>query len=323
MGTTAIDPLVGRLIDGRYRVVARLARGGMATVYLATDTRLDRQVALKVMHPHLAEGATGIDFVARFHREALTAAKLMHPGLVGVLDQGTDGDISYLTMEYVRGTTLRRRLTAEGALTVGESLRIADAVLDALAAVHRAGLVHRDVKPENVLLNAEGHVKLGDFGLARAVTEATSTATNTVLGTVAYLAPELVVHGATDARTDVYACGILVFEMLTGCQPFTGDTPIQVAYQHVNADVPAPSSLVPWLASEVDELVGALAARDAADRPADAGAALALLRRTVAALDEATLARRADVAPCAGSPRRADPQAESEVDPEVDPQADA
>lgn len=298
MGATVTDPLVGRLVDGRYEVVSRLARGGMATVYVAVDRRLDRDVALKVMHPHLADGASGADFIARFRREARTAARLAHPGLVSVFDQGVDGETSYLTMELVTGVNLRRRIGEQGALTVGETLRIGEAVLDALTAAHRNGLVHRDVKPENVLLAAEDdRVKLADFGLARAVTEVTSTTTGTVLGTVAYLAPELVVRGASDARTDVYATGILLYEMLTGHQPFTGATPIQVAFQHVNSDVPAPSDLVPWLPSDVDELVAALTARDPADRPVDAGAALALLRRTRAALDPAVLGRHADVSP--------------------------
>jgi eukaryotic-like serine/threonine-protein kinase len=297
VGTTISDPLVGHLVDGRYEVVSRIARGGMATVYLAVDRRLDREVALKVMHPHLAEGASGTAFVARFRREARAAARLTHPGLVGVYDQGVDGDTSYLTMEYVDGTNLRRHLGEQGALPLGEALSVLERVLDALAAAHRTGLVHRDIKPENVLLAADGRVKVADFGLARAVTEVTSTTTGTVLGTVAYLGPELVARGVSDPRTDVYATGILLYEMLTGRQPFTGETPIQVAFQHVNSDIPEPSRAIDWLPQEVDELVGALAAREPDDRPADAGAALALVRRTRASLDEATLARRADVAP--------------------------
>ena len=296
MGTTVTDPLVGRLVDSRYEVVSRIARGGMATVYLAVDRRLDRDVALKVMHAHLAEGASGSDFVARFRREARTAARLTHPGLVAVYDQGVDGETSYLTMEYIDGSNLRRYLGERGALTVGDALRIGECVLDALSTAHRGELVHRDIKPENVLLATDGRVKLADFGLARAVTEVTSTTTGTVLGTVAYLAPELVTRGVSDARTDVYACGILLFEMLTGRQPFTGETPIQVAFQHVNNDVPAPSELVDWLPIEIDEVVRSLAARDPDDRPVDAGAALALLRRTRLALDDETLARHADVA---------------------------
>ena len=297
MGTTISDPLVGHLVDGRYEVVSRIARGGMATVYLAVDRRLDRDVALKVMHPHLAEGASGTAFVARFRREARAAARLTHPGLVGVYDQGVDGETSYLTMEYVDGTNLRRHLGERGALSVEESFSVLERVLDALAAAHRTGLVHRDVKPENVLLASDGRVKVTDFGLARAVTEVTSTTTGTVLGTVAYLGPELVAKGLSDARTDVYATGILLYEMLTGRQPFTGETPIQVAFQHVNSDIPAPSRAVEWLPQEVDELVAALAARDPGDRPVDAAAALTLVRRTHASLDPTTLARRAAVAP--------------------------
>ncbi|MCM0638318.1 Stk1 family PASTA domain-containing Ser/Thr kinase [Cellulomonas wangsupingiae] len=307
MGTTVTDPLVGRLVDGRYEVVSRIARGGMATVYLAIDRRLDREVALKVMHPHLAEGAAGGAFVARFRREARAAARLTHPGLVGVFDQGLDGETSYLTMEYVDGTNLRRRIAEEGALRVGEALRVTECVLDALAAAHRTDLVHRDVKPENVLIASDERVRVADFGLARAVTEVTSTTTGTVLGTVAYLAPELVRHGTGDARTDVYATGVMLFEMLTGRQPFTGETPIQVAFQHVSSELPAPSTLVDWLPSEIDELVGALAAHDADDRPVDAGAALQLVRRTRAALDGITLDRRADVPPTVALPSATDP----------------
>lgn len=294
MAATLTDPLIGQLVDGRYEVLSRIARGGMATVYLATDRRLDREVALKVMHPHLAEGASGADFQARFRREARAAARLTHPGLVGVLDQGVDNGTPYLAMEYVDGSTLRRRLVEEGPLTVEDALRTTEAVLEALSVAHRAQLVHRDIKPENVLIASDGRIKVADFGLARAVTEVTSTTTGTVLGTVAYLAPELVARGASDTRTDVYAVGIVLYEMLTGVQPYTGSTPIQVAYQHVHSDIPAPSGRVDWLPTEVDELVEALAARDPDERPVDAAAALALVRRTRAALDSAVLARRAD-----------------------------
>ncbi|MCB7137259.1 Stk1 family PASTA domain-containing Ser/Thr kinase [Cellulosimicrobium marinum] len=297
MATVTTDPLVGRLVDGRYEVVSRIARGGMATVYLAVDRRLDRDVALKVMHPHLAEGASGADFVSRFRREARAAARLTHPGLVAVYDQGLDGETSYLTMEYVAGSNLRRLLLTERTLTLGRTLDVLDDVLDALAAAHRGGLVHRDVKPENVLLDTEGRIKVTDFGLARAVNEVTSTTTGTVLGTVAYLSPELISIGACDARTDVYAVGILAYEMLLGTVPHTGSTPIQVAFQHVNNDVPPPSDVAPWVPPEVDDLLCALAARDPADRPADAGAALALVRSVRAALGTDDLERRADPPP--------------------------
>lgn len=294
MATVTTDPLVGRLVDGRYEVVSRIARGGMATVYLAVDRRLERDVALKVMHAHLAEGASGADFVSRFRREARAAARLTHPGLVAVFDQGLDGDTSYLTMEYIAGSNLRRAMLTEGTLTLGRTLDVLEDVLDALAAAHRAGLVHRDVKPENVLLDTEGRLKVTDFGLARAVNEVTATTTGSILGTVAYLSPELIATGACDARTDVYAVGILAYEMLLGTVPHTGTTPIQVAFQHVNTDVPPPSDTAPWIPPEVDDLVCALAARDPADRPADAGAALALVRSVRTALDPADLGRRAD-----------------------------
>jgi len=291
------DPLLGTLVDGRYEVISRIARGGMATVYLAVDRRLDREVALKVMHAHLADGAEGNDFVARFRREARAAARLTHPGLVSVFDQGVDGETSYLTMEYVAGTNLRRRLAIDGPFTVGRTFEILESVLDALSVAHRAGLVHRDIKPENVLIATDGRTKVADFGLARAVTEVTSTTTGTILGTVAYLGPELVSRGVSDARTDVYAVGILCYEMLTGRQPFTGETPIQVAFQHVNNDIPAPSDLIAWLPIEVDELVSALAAREPADRPRDAGAALDLVRRVRSRLDPELLALSADLVP--------------------------
>ncbi|MFC8734610.1 Stk1 family PASTA domain-containing Ser/Thr kinase [Luteimicrobium sp. NPDC057192] len=294
MATTTSDPFVGTLVDGRYEVVSRIARGGMATVYLAVDRRLDRNVALKIMHAHLVDGVEGAEFVSRFRREARAAARLTHPGLVGVYDQGFDGETSYLTMEYVPGTNLRARLRDERTLSLGETLRLLEEILDSLAAAHRAGLVHRDIKPENVLLTEDDHVKLADFGLARAVTEVAATATGTVLGTVAYLSPEVITTGRCDARTDVYSVGVLAYEMLLGKHPHTGATPIQVAFGHVNSDIPAPSRSAWWMPIEVDELVCALAARDPDDRPRDAAAALALVRHTRRLLSEADLARRAD-----------------------------
>lgn len=294
MSETLIDPLLGRLIDGRYEVRERVAAGGMATVYVAFDKRLERDVALKIMHQHLAADASEADFVSRFRREAKSAARLTHPGMVRVYDQGLDGDLSYLTMEYVDGENLRERVTQEGTLAVGEALAITDAVLDALAAAHRQGLVHRDVKPENVLLDESGRPKLADFGLARAVTEVTSTSTGMLLGTVAYLAPELVADGDADARADVYSCGILLYEMVTGRQPFTAETALGVASRHVHEDMPAPSATVPWLPVEFDELVAVMTARDPQGRPADAAAALVLVRHARSLIDDPTLDRRAE-----------------------------
>jgi len=288
VSTTTSDPLIGRIVDGRYEVLARVARGGMATVYEAQDTRLDRTVALKVMHPHLAESS---DFVARFRRVARAAARLNHNGIVALYDQGHDAELSYLTMEFVSGTNVRELLRRGRPPNVADALDIVEQVLAALGAAHRAGLVHRDMKPENVLVQDDATVKVTDFGLARAVTEATAASTGTVLGTVAYLAPEIVTTGVADARADVYAVGVMLYELLTGHQPFAGDVPIRVAFQHVNDGIPAPSDRVTWLPMEIDELVAALTARDPHERPATADDAAVLLRRTRAVLPDDLLQR--------------------------------
>jgi beta-lactam-binding protein with PASTA domain/predicted Ser/Thr protein kinase len=277
---SSVDPLLGRLLDGRYEVSGRIAQGGMAVVYSAFDTRLDRPVAVKVMHPALAQDE---DFVARFRREAKAAAKLSNPHVVSVTDQGRDGDVIFLVMELIEGRTLREVLREAGRLSPAEALDIMIPVLEALAAAHRAGLIHRDVKPENVLVADDGTVKVGDFGLARAVEASPLTATTgLLLGTVAYLAPEQVSRGVADARADVYACGIMLFELLTGRPPYQGPTPLQVAYQHLNEDVPPPSSLVPGIPKAVDRLVTDTTSRDPAGRPHDA---TAMLFRTRAVLD--------------------------------------
>ncbi|MFB8353609.1 Stk1 family PASTA domain-containing Ser/Thr kinase [Streptomyces niveus] len=285
MDTTLRDPLVGQVLDGRYRVDARIAVGGMATVYRAVDTRLDRVLALKVMHPALATDAT---FVERFIREAKSVARLAHPNVVGVFDQGAEGAYVYLAMEYVEGCTLRDVLRERGALQPRAALDILEPMLAALGAAHRAGFIHRDIKPENVLIGDDGRVKVADFGLVRAVGAVTNT-TGTILGTVSYLAPEQIEYGTSDTRVDVYACGVVLHEMLTGAKPHGGDTPAQVLYLHLNEDVPAPSAAVPGMAIELDELVAAATARDPQIRPEDAVAMLALTRRTRAALDDAQL----------------------------------
>ncbi|GAA5037198.1 Stk1 family PASTA domain-containing Ser/Thr kinase [Actinopolymorpha pittospori] len=284
MEVTVSDPLVGRLLDGRYRVGRRVARGGMATVYEALDTRLDRTVAVKVLHAGLVEDA---DFLRRFQREARSAARLSHPNVVAVFDQGEDDGTPYLTMEYVPGRTLRQALSDEGPMSPSRALGFLDEVLQALAVAHEAGLVHRDVKPENVLLSLDNSVKVADFGLARAVSTATSTATQGLLiGTVSYLAPEQVTHGVADARADVYAAGIMLYEMLVGAKPHEGESPIQVAYKHVNEDVPEPSRSAPGIPAFIDALVLRATARDPAVRPADARVFLHHLRRARTALRE-------------------------------------
>ena len=257
------------MLDGRYHVGPRLARGGMAVVYEAHDNRLDRTIALKVMHPTLADDE---EFVTRFIREAHSAARLSHPNVVAVYDQGADQGHVFLAMELVRGRTLRDLIRTQGHLSPRQTLEVLEPVLAALGAAHQAGLIHRDVKPENVLLSDDGRVKVADFGLARAVTGANShtTTSGILMGTVAYLSPEQVTRGVADPRSDVYAAGILLFEMLTGVKPYDGDTAIQVAYRHVHDDVPAPSSLVPGLPAELDHLVARATSRDPDLRPADA-----------------------------------------------------
>ena len=270
------DPVVGLVLEGRYRLEERLARGGMSTVYSATDLRLHRTVAVKVMAEHLAHDPT---FVDRFTREARAAAMLSHANVVSVSDQGSDQDLVFLVMELVRGRTLRDLLTARGRLTVAEAFAVLEPVLAGLTAAHRAGIVHRDIKPENVLIGIDGVVKVADFGLARAVvgTGQTSQTGGVLIGTVAYLSPEQLERGRADARSDIYAAGIVLYEMLTGHPPFGGDTPLAVAYQHVHHDVPAPSVEVPGLPWAVDELVARTTRRDPAGRPLDAGAFLAEL----------------------------------------------
>lgn len=290
------DPVVGTLVDNRYAVTSRLARGGMSTVYLAVDQRLDREVALKVLHSHLAADE---NFLGRLGREAKAAARLSHPHVVGVLDQGNDGTTAYLVMEYIKGHTLRDVLKDRGALSPRLALALIDPVVEGLAAAHAAGFIHRDVKPENVLIADDGRIKVGDFGLARAVTSSTST--GALIGTVAYISPELVLGKPADARSDVYSVGIMLYEMLTGRQPFEGEVPIQVAYQHVNGTVGPASDLVPGLAGELDELVQWCTANDPENRPVDATALLQELRHIRTHLTDAELDLQPPAATAAGS----------------------
>ncbi len=261
--TASPDVLIGRTLDGRYRIESISARGGMATIYLASDLRLRREVAIKVMHASLAEDPS---FIARFEREARAAASLTHPNVVAVHDQGRDpvtGTV-YLVMEYVSGHTVRDVLNARKALTPTQSLAVIEPVIAALTAAHAAGFVHRDIKPENIMISDDGRIKVTDFGLARAIDDGTSTATTrgVLIGTVAYLSPEHVERGEVDARSDLYSAGIVLFEMLTGKVPHAGDTPIAVAFQHVHGDVPAPSSVNPALTAVLDGIVLTATARD-------------------------------------------------------------
>lgn len=263
------DPLVGELLDGRYRVEAEIATGGMSTVYRGLDVRLDRPVALKVMDSRYARDQ---QFLTRFHREARAVARLKDPGLVAIYDQGNDATHPFLVMELIEGGTLRELLRERGPMPPHAVVAVLRPVLSGLGVAHRSGLVHRDVKPENVLISDDGEVKLVDFGLVRAIAEAGITSTSVILGTAAYLSPEQVAGSETGPRSDVYAVGIMAFELLTGATPFKGDNALTVAHQRMDRDVPPPSSLIDGVPAQFDAFIAHATARDPDDRFPDASA---------------------------------------------------
>jgi serine/threonine protein kinase/beta-lactam-binding protein with PASTA domain len=324
-GATVVDPVTGYLLDGRYRIGRRIARGGMASVYEAVDTRLDRTCAVKIMHHGLGDDDA---FAERFKREARAAARLNHPNVVNVFDQGDDPELDggtfYLVMELVRGHTLRDVIRDEAPMNPAKALALMEPIVSALATAHRSGLIHRDIKPENVLIADEqsgGRVKVADFGLAKAVSADTQhTATGgVIIGTVSYLAPELVVDGTSDARADVYAAGVVLYELLTGEKPHAGESPIAVAYKHVHEDVPPPSHLAPDVPAYVDALVARATARDQAARPADAGVLLHQLHRVAQALaggvwDDEELTADLTPPPNLGTPSTSSTSSESVTD---------
>ena len=246
------------------------------------------------MHPHLADSQ---DFVARFRREARSAARIVHPGVVSVFDQGVITGQGFLVMELIDGANLRQLLRAQGAFTIPQALRYTTDILEALRAAHRVGVVHRDIKPENILVPTEGPAKVTDFGLARAASEVSMSSTGSMLGTVAYIAPEIATTAEADARSDIYSVGIMLYEMLTGSVPWAGESPLQIATHHVSDDVPSPSEAQPWIPREIDDLVAALTARDPASRPADASDAIDLVARAAATIPSELASRRAEVAP--------------------------
>ena len=279
------DPLEGTLLDARYRVATKIATGGTSTVYRGLDMRLDRPVALKVMDSRYAGDQ---QFMTRFQLEARAVARLKDPGLVAVYDQGLDNRHPFLVMELVEGGTLRELLTERGPMPPHAVAAVLRPVLGGLAAAHRAGLVHRDVKPENVLISDDGEVKIVDFGLVRAVAEAGITSTSVILGTAAYLSPEQVRDGNASPRSDVYAVGIVAYELLTGQTPFSGDSALSIAYRRLDTDVPPPSTVINGVPAQFDELVARATARDPADRYADAqdmGAELAAIVEELALPD--------------------------------------
>jgi serine/threonine-protein kinase len=282
-----VSDLSGELIDGRYQLISQIAQGGMASIYSAIDTRLDRKVAVKIMHPHLAQDEA---FVNRFIREAKAAAALTHPNAVSVQDQGwnTNGvPAVFIVMEMVEGHTLREYLEESGKFGVAQTLQYLTAILGALAAAHKLGIIHRDIKPENILISNDGRIKIADFGLAHgALIGSTLTAeSSVVLGSVSYLSPEQVQRGISDSRSDVYSTGILAYELLVGEKPFSGDSPIQIAYMHVNNRVPRVSQSRSDIPKELDELIYSATSTNPDERPRDASIFLSAIQDISRAID--------------------------------------
>ncbi|MGO3325498.1 protein kinase domain-containing protein [Gordonia sp. (in: high G+C Gram-positive bacteria)] len=263
---TPDDPLIGRVLERRYQIDAPIARGGMSAVYVGTDLRLHRRVAVKVMD---ARYVGDPQFLRRFEFEARAVAGLSHPGLVAVYDQSIDGEIAFLVMELVRGGSIRELLRERGPMPPHAVVSVAVPMLGGLGTAHRAGLVHRDVKPENVLISDSGDIKVADFGLVRAVAEAGVTSASVILGTAAYLSPEQVSSTDIDARSDVYSAGVLLFELLTGRQPFSGSTQLALAYQRLSYDVPAPGDIIDGIPPQIDDIVLRATERHPDDRFVD------------------------------------------------------
>jgi beta-lactam-binding protein with PASTA domain/tRNA A-37 threonylcarbamoyl transferase component Bud32 len=252
----------------------------MGTIYEGLDTRLDRKVAVKIMHPHLAQDE---EFISRFIREAKAAASLSHPNIVNVMDQGWNQSgipAVFLVMELVEGQTLRELIASKGKFSVSETLNYLSPVVSALAAAHQIGIVHRDIKPENILISNDGRIKIADFGLARGTNlgQTMTAEASVILGSVSYLSPEQVQRGISDSRSDIYSVGVMAFEMLTGKRPHISDSPLQIAYLHVNEDIPKISSKGIKLPKELDELIYSATSRNPDDRPKDAGVLSAALR---------------------------------------------
>src|SRR5438552_4365102 len=277
-------------VAGRYQVAGRIASGGMGEVYRAHDTVLAREVAIKVLHPQFAHDR---GFVARFRREARAAAILNHPNIVGVYDWGATDNTYFMIMEFVHGVNLRNLLAEYGRLEPAQVVEVCLQVLAALDHAHAHGIVHRDIKPENILISRDGTVKVADFGLARAYADSyVSQAEGTVTGTVQYLAPEQIQGEPADPRTDLYAVGVVLFELLTGRPPFVGETSLGIAYQHLSNRVPAPSMVVPTVPAELDRIVLMATEKERDRRPASARALRDELVRATAGLPPAGAVRQ-------------------------------
>lgn len=288
----ATESLIGQLVGQRYQVTEKIADGGMATVYKATDTRLDRTVAFKVMHIQLARGPHRDQFIERFQREARSAAAITNPHIVQIYDTGTFDGLNYLVMEYVHGVNLRHEMVRQGTFTVRETLRLAGETLEGLAAAHAAGVVHRDIKPENIMINDRGHAQITDFGLAKAASQATLATTGMLLGTAAYLAPEMIEDNQATPQGDLYSVGIMMWEMLTGSVPFESDNPVTMVFKHVHEDIPPLASAYPGMPRPVSDFIAALTGRQVDQRPADGAAALALLHTLTVSLTPSEMTYR-------------------------------
>lgn len=273
-----------QLIEGRYRIMRQIAQGGMATVYEATDERLNRTVALKVMHAQLADGPHREQFIERFRREAQSAAQIANPHIVQVYDTGQTNGLAYLVMEYVHGVNLRHEMNRQRTFSVRETLRLVGETLDGLASAHSANVVHRDIKPENIMLNDRGRVQITDFGLAKIASSATLSSTGMLLGTAAYLSPETIEHNEATPQGDLYAVGIMAWEMLAGEVPFTSDNPVTLVFKHVHEDVPSISTICPGIDPTVAAFIAHLTERSIDARPKNASEALDELRQLSDAL---------------------------------------
>ena len=300
--------LTGELIDNRYLLQRLIASGGMASIYSALDTRLDRPVAVKIMHAHLANDEA---FVSRFIKEAKATAALSHPNIVSIQDQGWNQGgppAVFIVMELVEGTTLRDLLNESSPLSIEQAFQIINPVLSALSAAHKIGIIHRDIKPENILISRDGRIKVADFGLARNTSMAqTMTAESSViLGSVSYLSPEQVQRGVADSRSDIYAMGILIFEMLTGSKPYDGETPIQIAYRHVNDRIPELVKIKSDIPKNLSDLIFSATSPNPDLRPRDAEELLNSMRQIQVELDpkRRQMSLELDIPPLATKPSK-------------------